>query len=270
MLDEIKKLAGSVSEAYLTKKAPMTDAIVIIAKSNKLNEELIKRLCEIANQNTYLSLFHGSKDGRGNIEFDLADAAKVIEKIKELDMGNEDYLKTPRDYRLGDEEDEEDEDTIVAEPDDDKSLVERVNDLNKKTRMNDRLTVLLSAIKSMKAQEELDAERNVLKLSSYCKNTITTEQSFADMSKLALRYSKDRGFGVEKTAGILSYIQEDLESSGHKLNKELTKLSSMPINPGAEMFRPIEGYNMNLVKLAGLDQLEKGVGFFVELMKHVR
>lgn len=263
MLDDIKKMAGSISEAYLSKKQPMTDAIVIIAKTNKLNEELIKRLCEISNQNTYLSLFHSNTPGRGNIEFDMADAEKVIEKIKELDMGNEDYLKTPRDYRLGEEEDDEDEDTIVAAPEEEKSVSDRMKELNRRTRMDDRLTVLLSAIRSMKAQEELDAEKNVLKLSSYCKSTITNEQSFADMAKLALRYSKDRGFDIEKTAGVFSYIQEEIESKGLKLNKELTKISSMPINHGSEIFHPVEGYNMNLIKLAGLSEMENNVKFIL-------
>jgi hypothetical protein len=256
MTEDIKRLAGQISEGYLNHGENMNEAAFNCAQKHRLNEELIRRLCEFANQNTYLSMFHTDKAKRGNITFKLAMAEEIIKKIKELNMADNDYLKAPADFRLTDEygqEHEGEEDSTDEKPE--TSLDDQIQNLQKKLRLSDRLGILLSAIKTMKASEEGSAEENVLKLSSYCKGLIFNGESFGDMSKLAMRYTQQREFNIEKTAKLMSTIGEYLSDKGFKVPMELTKTSSMKINEGSEIYQPIEQYHMSLIKIAGLNEM---------------
>ena len=86
MLSEIKRAAGQVSEDYLLKDINMTDSIESMARKDNLNEEVIKRICELANQNTYLSIFNSSPEKRGNVQFTTADSDAILKRIKEKSM----------------------------------------------------------------------------------------------------------------------------------------------------------------------------------------
>lgn len=254
MTEDIKRLAGQISEGYLNSGADMNDAAFKLAQEHKLNEELVRRLCEFSNQNTYLSLFHTDKAKRGNITFKLAIAEDVIKKIKELNMADNDYLKAPTDFRLTDEygqEQEAEENETPTEV----SFEDQLKGLQKSLRLSDRLNILLSAIKTMKVQEEGNAEQNVLKLSSYCKGLVFNGESFGDMSKLAMRYTQQKEFNMEKTAKLLSTIGDYLTNKGFNLTMDLTKTSSLKINESSDVYKPIEEYHMSLIKIAGLNEL---------------
>ena len=257
MMSEIKQLAGKVSEDYLLRKVAMTPAISKIAAEKKLNPEYVKRLCELANQNTYLTIFNGSKEGRGNISFDVADSEKAIQGAKETDMSMHEYEKAPDDFRLSDEYDAEQaaEEAAVQE-EAPKSLEHHLRHLHEKIRFNDRLKHLLDTIKTMKAQEERGAEDSVMKVSSYCKSLILSDESVMDMAKLSMRYSKDRGYDLNKTAALFETVMGYMDGKGLTYNKELTKVSSMKIDPSHEVFKMIEDYNQHIVKLSGLYEME--------------
>lgn len=268
MINLIKQLAGRVSEDYLLKKKDMNDSIYLLAVEKKLNEEIIKRICEFANQNTYLSIFHADKDKRGNIQFDLADFKKIIEKIKETNMADHDYLKRPDDFRLSDEYGQdagEEQDEVVAEPS--KSLDDHLKDLKKDFKLKDRLATLLSAIKTMTTQEEMNAEDNVMKISSYCKSLNFNGESFGDMAKLALRYTKEKGYELNKTASLYSKIGEYLSDKGFKVNTELTKISSLKINHSSDTFKPLDSYHQSLIKLSGLREISHNVEATLKTLK---
>jgi len=272
MTDDIKRLAGQISESYLNSGADMNESALKLAQEHKLNEEFVRRLCEFANQNTYLSMFHSDKAKRGNITFKLAIAEDVIKKIKELSMANNDYLRAPTDFRLSDEYGQDlevDETEVVGKPE--VSFDDQLKNLQKSLRLNDRLSILLSAIKTMKTQEEGNAENNVLKLSSYCKGLVFNGESFGDMSKLAMRYTQQREFNMEKTAKLLSTIGEYLTNKGFNLTMGLTKTSSLKINESSDVYKPIEEYHMSLIKISGLnemiDNLEKASAYLKNVPK---
>jgi hypothetical protein len=258
MTDDLKQIAGKISEAYLLKKQDMNDAIQSVASEKKLNQEIIKRICEFANQNTYLSIFHSDKLKRGNINFDLADANRIIAKIKENNMAEKDYLTSPDDYRVHDEYGQEMKgEEPVAIPEE--KAVDHLKELRNKLRIKDRLAILLSAIQSMSTQEEKDAEKNILKISSYCRGLVFNGESFGDMTKLALRYTKDRGMEVEKTSKLYQTIGDYLSQKGFNVNMELTKVSSLKINQKSDVFSPLEAYHLNLMKLSALREMEENI-----------
>lgn len=269
MVDEIKHLSGKVSEDYLLKKKDMNDSIYALANEKKLNEEIIKRICEFANQNTYLSIFHADKEKRGDIQFDLADSKKIIDKIKEINMGEKDYLKRPDDFRLSDEygQDigEEEGHEIAAEPD--SSFEDKLKDLKKNFQLKDRLATLLSAIKTMATQEEMGAEDKVMKISSYCRGLTFNGESFGDMAKLALRYTKEKGYNIEKTAKLYSTIGEYLANKGFNVNPEITKVSSLKINKTSDVFKPLDEYHQSLIKLSGLREFSKNLESTLTILK---
>ena len=256
MNKDIKRLAGQISEGYLNRNEDMNEAALKLATKHRLNEEFVRRLCEFANQNTYLSLFHTDRAKRGNITFKLAMADEIIKKIKELNMADHDYLKAPTDFRLADEygQEHEGEDETPETPKE-VSLDDQIKDLNKKLRLNDRLGILLSAIKTMKAHEEGVAEDSVLKLSSYCKGLVFNGESFGDMTKLAMRYTQQREFSMDKTAKLMSTIGEHLTNKGFDLTMDLTKTSSLKINESSSVYQPIEQYHMSLIKISGLNEM---------------
>lgn len=264
-INDIKTIASKISENYLKNGANMNDAVLAVSVEKKINEEMIKALCAIINQNTYLSIFHADKEKRGNILFDLAKAEEVIKKIKELDMTNEDYLTAPTDFRLTDQYDEPMEQ--VEDEEKEISFDEQLKLIDKKLRISDRLNNLVSAINSMEFQENQDAERNILKVSSYCKGLVANGESFGDMAKLALRYTKDNGLSMEKTAKLYSTIGQYLSNKGFKVPMELTKISSLEINKDFEAFKPLEEYHLNLLKVAGLKEMKDNIEKVSKYMK---
>lgn len=263
-INDIKTIASKISGDYLKDGSNMNDAVLAISVEKKINKEMIKALCAIINQNTYLSIFHADKEKRGNILFDLAKAEEVIKKIKELDMTNEDYLTAPIDFRLTDQYEEPIEQQDDEEP---ISNEDKIVQFGKKLDLINRLSHLSSAINTMEFQENQNAERNILKVSSYCKGLVANGESFGDMAKLALRYTKDNGLNMEKTAKLYSTIGQYLSNKGFKVPMELTKISSLEINKDFEAFKPLEEYHLNLLKVAGFKEMKDNIEKVSKYMK---
>jgi hypothetical protein len=111
----------------------------------------------------------------------------------------------------------------------------------------------------MDFQEKQKAEDSVMKISSYCKGLVFNGESFGDMAKLAMRYTKDRGFDMEKTARIYSTIGGYLEDKGFKVSTDLTKTSSLKINESSEVYKPIEEYHLSMLKMAGFKEMKENM-----------
>lgn len=245
----------------------MTDAIEEVARKSKLNEEIIKRICELANQNTYLTLFNTDRNGRGNIQFDMADSEEILNRLKEKAMAVSDYLTAPTDFRAtlamaipsGDDVAEKIEEVIDP-------LQEKIRNLAERISLNDKLKALLANIKTMEYKEKEDAEKNVVKVSSDCKALVFNGESFGDMAKLALRFTKEKDFPLEKTAKLYDLIHEDLKKSGFHVNEELTKISSENVNAKSRLFEPLHNYHMNLVKLSGFREMRRNLEKLTETL----
>jgi len=264
MLEEIKKIAGQISENYILKDINMTSAIAEAAKRNKLNTEIIKRICELANQNTYLSLFSSTPENRGNISFDLADSEKVINKLKEHNMGENDYLTTPTDYRMGLADvlsDDDDKPAVEVKED---PVIKKIRELSEKVKINEKLKALLSTIKSLESSEKSSIENNILKVSNDCKALVFNGESFGDMAKLALRFTKEKGFNLEKTAKLYTVVQDYLKNKGFNVKEGLTKISSMKTDINADIFKPLEEYHRGLMKIAGFAEMRRNLETITE------
>lgn len=256
MKETIKKIAVKASDDYMLKNIDMNESIAEIASKEKFNDEIIRRICEISNQNTYLNIFNNRPDERGNIIFDLADSKLIIDKLKEASMADNDYVLAPKDFRselveLG--QDAEHIGNISIDPFKEK-LVEIGN-----IDLTERLKALLSTAKALEAEEKRDAEDTVIKVSSYCKNLVHSGDSLADMSKLALMYSKERGYSLQKTAKLYGAIGEDLGRQGYDVSKGLTKISSLKVNTESDVYKPLEDYHQSLMKIAGFKDMANNI-----------
>lgn len=72
----ISTVAIRVADEFVDNKTPLNDSITKAASAYDLNEEQIKRICEIANISTFNKLF--DKTAEKTFEFPLADAEIVI------------------------------------------------------------------------------------------------------------------------------------------------------------------------------------------------
>jgi len=256
MKETIKKIAVKVSDDYTLKNVDMNESIKEIASKEKFNDEVIRRICEIANQNTYLNIFNNKPSERGNIIFDLANSKLIIDKLKEASMADNDYILAPKDFRselveLG--QDVERIGDISLDPFKQK-LVEIGN-----IDLNERLKALLSTAKALEAEEKRNAADTVIKISSYCKNLVHGSESLADMSKLALKYSQKRGYSLQKTAKLYGVIGEELGKQGHNTTKGFTKLSSLKVDMKSDVYKPLEDYHQSLMKIAGFKDMAKNI-----------
>lgn len=259
MLEKLKKIAGKISEDYLLKNIDMNTAVAKAARDEKMNDEIVRRICEFANQNVYLSLFSDPVK-RGNIVFDLADPEQVLNKLKEKSMDTADYLTPPTDYRLQLED-------VITDTDAIKNLKEKTVDpvekklraLVERVRLNEKLKQLLNTVKTLEFEEKTAAEKNFTKIANDCKALVFNGESFGDMAKLAMRYAKEQGFGLEKTAKLYEIVHDYLKQKGFRVNESLTKTSSMKVNMKADIYQPLEEYNLNVMKLAGLREMKKSL-----------
>jgi hypothetical protein len=174
-------------------------------------------------------------------------------------MTDNDYLEEPADFRTVLDETEEETGAAPSSLEAPKTIDEHIADLNKKLRLSDRLSILLSAIKSMRTQEEQGLEENINKMSNFSRALVFNHESFGDMAKLALRFSQERGYDLEKTAKIFTAIHDHLKNRGFTIEEELTKTSSMKINPEHEMYKPLDALHQNLIKISALRELETGM-----------
>lgn len=83
------------SIAYLKSSSPLSAGIAKIASDNDLNPAQIKRVCETANLETYLSLFTSNRSKA--MDFDIATPEKVAESFSTLEseVPVADYLGQP-------------------------------------------------------------------------------------------------------------------------------------------------------------------------------
>ena len=177
-------------------------------------------------------------------------------------MGDNDYLSAPGDFRmnLADVIEEPDEE-VESEMD---PIEEKIRALAEKVNINQRLKSLLAAIRTLESKEKTDAEENILKVSNYCKAVVFNGESFGDMAKLAFRFTKEKGFDLQKTAKLYGVVQDYLKNKGFNVKEEITKISSLKIDQNSDIYKPIEGYHMSLMKIAGFSEMRKNLETLTE------
>jgi hypothetical protein len=102
---DLEDLAKRASSMFLTQDTPLTEAVVKIAQECRgISSEQVKRVVEMANQNTFQQLFEKNAGDR-NVHFDIADPNDVLRILNTgasapvVKVASQDYASRPADSR---------------------------------------------------------------------------------------------------------------------------------------------------------------------------
>ena len=251
IIQRIKNIAHEVSEGYLIFGSSMNDAI--IAKADEIdNMEMLKRICEHANQNVYLAKFQDPAN-RNNISFELSDFDTIKKNIQESEKSMELYDTPPDDFRssleLAVEAPSETEKTASCNHDE---IFEAMQYKHQFERMANAFGMMKTA-----AMEEFESGFNLLYHDA--KKLVAHGDSLGDMAKIAARCVKEDGLDPTSVMKAYGIIEKELVSSGFSVNTDFTKLSSMKINHSSVYLRPAKDMSIAIEKIAALEEMEENI-----------
>ena len=274
IIQTIKELAHKISEDYLLFNKDMNESIVELYQAGLIeNEEILKRVCEHANQNVYLGLFNDPNTNKANITFTIADFKTIIPVIREGDQAMNELNTPPMDFRKNlsstvkpdDENENENEDS-----EDENEGTEKKSDLQKQSELHtviqyrDTLSNLLNKVSMMKCAEEKVAEESFTAMNKDARILVARGESIGDLSKIATRSVQEKGGCFEKVAQAYDMINKDLLDNNFNVNTEFTKLSSMKINHDSEILKPVNNFSMAILKIAGFEEMQSNLSKTLE------
>jgi predicted regulator of amino acid metabolism with ACT domain len=254
MIDKIRDIAYAVVEAFTKNKTPLNDAILQVSDTIE-NEEVLKRVCELVNQNVYLSLFHAPGADRSNIVFDVAD----FEKIKQGMSKMNDYAIAPSDFRKTL--------TITAVPVEMEPMVDKTAVINNKYQLleeRDSLKRAADVFLLMKTAEINSVEENFNKLLKDSIAIVHQGESLGDMAKIASRNVIEMGLSPEKVMSIYSDVSKLIANEGYHVREDFTKISSQKINPKSEILQPSKEIALSIEKIGALNQMLNKINTIIE------
>jgi len=268
VIDKIKESAHKIAEDYLLLGSDMTNAVIDLYDSDDIdNEEMLKRICEQANQNVYLALFHDPKTDKANIKFDLADFGKVKAQINQSEQEMKDYIAPPSDFRSSTQLPSKNDDA-AAVPIDGNIKLAAFNQCETYHSWYKRLYDRIELIKEASVAEAEDAFN---KMAYDAKLMVANGESIGDIAKIASRFVSEDNLGMEKVAKAYDMIHRDLVKNGFHVKTDFTKTSSYKINPNAEILKPVKAFALALEKIAAVNEMcseiKKRVDAFGSMMK---
>jgi hypothetical protein len=230
----------------------MNESLIEMYQDGEIeNSEILKRICEQANQNVYLALFHKVGANKSNITFDLADYSKILTVAKESEEAMNDYKTPPEDFRSALE--------IAIMPNTPKSEGEKLGELNEVVEYRQVFRNFLNRIDIMKTAEAQIAEKAFDKMARDTKILVSNGESIGDISKIATRYAKEKlGVDFIKVAKCYDIIHKGLKDN-FNIKTGFTKLSSKRINFESEIIKPVHDFTMSIAKIAGLNEMKESV-----------
>ena len=284
IVQSIKDIAHKVSEDYIFTKKDMNEALVEAYQNGEIeNDEVLKRICEHVNQNVYLSLFNDSLINKSNITFDIADFNKILPIIRESEKAMSALSASPIDYRstlsmaalpkrstesglkyeAGENADEGGEDEQTAEM---QSNVEKASSLNFAVEYRNSIQNFMNKVATLKSSEEQVAEAAFDKMAEDAKILVAKDDSIGDISKIAVRFIKESGFdNFIKVAEAYDMIHKNLVAGNYHVKTEFTKLSSMKINPHANILKPVYDFAISTTNIAGFDEMYKNASLILNI-----
>lgn len=265
--DQIKNTAHDIAENYLLTQSNMNDALLELYQGGEIeNLAILKRICELANQNVYLSLYQDEDTDKSNLKFDIVDFDKLKTEVKKGENAMDKYRTPPKDFRslL----------TIVvgAEPEKVPALSndgEKLAELQNVSRYGNAIAAFVSDIESLRCHELQNVEKAFEKMSHDTKLMVSNGESLGDIAKMAGRYVKDVGFDYMKVAAAYEVINNTLKDSGFNVKTEFTKISSFKINNNADMFKPVSSFITSIEKVAALNDMLENLGNTLSAFKKV-
>jgi len=269
LIDNIKNIAHKASEDYLLTGVDMDDTILKSYHAGDIsNLEVLKRICELANQNVYLSLFHDEDTDKTNVSFVLADFNKLKTEILKSEKAMESYATPPGDFRslltliIGNKAGD-----IQQAPNNGEKLAE----FQKIGNYKNAFEAFISDVESLRYSEIQSAEKAFLKIAHDAKLMVSNGESIGDIAKIASRFVKEAGFDPIKVATAYDMIHKDLVKDGFSVRTGFTKISSYRINKNAEMLQPVNEFVMSLEKIAAatemLHNLTNSLAVFNKVLK---
>ena len=261
LADKIKEAAHSVSEEYLLNQGNMNDFIFLKASEASFNPEIVKRICELANQNVYLSLFNDPSINKANIQFELADFSKIIDKLQKSEQDMKEYKIVPKGFK-----------TQLAVDRAKKEALEQTDFQQKKLAEFDELQygkhkfeLLLNSLETIKIASEEDTKEAFSRLFNDSKLLVAQGDSIADMAKIAMRHVKDNGFEMIKIAKAYDLIATELKDNGYTVNEELTKMSALAINKESKLLNPAMDYVVGIEKIAAFNEMCNNIKVLIKM-----
>ena len=255
LLDTIKTISHQISENYLLTGDDMNDTLIALFQDGSIkNIEILKRICEQANQNVYLGLFNNPDTDKSNIVFDKADSEMISGKIEESEEAMKDYNTPPKDFRS------QLEIAVVGDQEKTAESNSHLKELNEVVEKRQVLGNFLNKLGMMKTASSKEAEEAVSDMANDAKVMISNGESLGDIAKIASRHVKENLEGdVVKVAQCYEYIRKELIKSNFNVKTGFTKLSSQRINPKANVLKSVERFSRSIAKIAGLDEMMENV-----------
>jgi len=256
IIKQIKDLAHKVSEEYLLFGKDMNNELIQMYQNGEIqNDEVLKRVCEHANQNVYLGLFNDPSINKSNIVFKIADFNTIIPIIRESETAMNSLNTAPEDFR-------KDLASIILSSESEKTAsVSTETSLEKQAALNTAIYYknavkdFMDKVALMKSAEEGLAEEAFNKMAHDAKIIVAKGDSFGDLSKIAARSIKEKGGDFMKIAQAYDLILKDLNNNNYSVDTEFTKISSMHINHNSEVLRPVHILSDSIMKIAALEEM---------------
>lgn len=256
LIDSIKQVAHRAAESYLLTGASMNDTIFQAHIAGEIeNDEILKRICEQANQNVYLSLFNDATIDKSNIKFEMADWNEILSNIKQRESEMKEYDAPPTDFRASLPDITSNEEPTMVHT----SAFKKLGALNQLVDYHTRVNQFEKTLESMRVSEVSAAEEAFIKMSHDAKLVVANGESLGDMAKIAARFAVEMGVGFEKVATAYGIIQESLRQNGFAVNAEFTKLSSLKVNDSSQILAPVKSFVLAIEKAAALKEMREGV-----------
>jgi len=280
LIQHIKDIAHKVSEDYLLFGKDMNKGLVELYQNGEIeNDEVLKRICEHANQNVYLGLFNDPSINKSNITFQIADFNTIIPIIRESENAMNQLNTPPADFRknlssmVNTEADNHDEDNDATEVPNMKKFANLHTAIYYRNAVKD----FFDKVAMMKCEEEKIAEEAFNKMAHDARILVAKGDSFGDLSKIAARSVQEKGGDFMKVAEAYDMIYRDLVDSNYSVNTEFTKISSLHINQKSDILKPVHTLSDSIMKIAALSEMKENLsnalnifnGFLKKELKNV-
>lgn len=255
LIETIKDLAHEVSEEYTLMNKSMNDSLLALVNDGSIeNDEILKRICEQANQNVYLALLNDPDVDNSNILFDVADFNNILENSKEGETAMKDYNTPPDDFRSEFE-------IAVSGPMEKKaSALNTMKELGAVVEYRQSFRNLRNSIEIIKNAELKSAEESFDKMLCDTRDMVAHGESIGDIAKIATRFVKDEIEGdFMKVAECYDTFHQEMIKSGFNVKTGFTKISSQRINNKSDMLVPVREFSMSLAKIAGAQSMIDGI-----------
>ena len=263
LIQHIKDLSHKVSEDYLLFGNDMNKKLIQLYQEGEIeNEEVLKRICEHANQNVYLGLFNDPLTNKANITFQIADFNTIIPIIRESEKAMNALNTPPEDFRTSlsmptknNELENADEDNEATEV----PNLKKFANLHTAIYYRNAVKDFFDKIAMMKCAEEKIAEESFDKMHHDARILVAKGESFGDLSKIASRSIKEKGGDFVKIAQAYDMIYNDLINDNYSINTEFTKISSLNINHKSDVLKPVHTFSDSIMKIAAFEEMKTNV-----------